>query len=124
MRPSYTYAATVLSVHDGDTLALDVDLGFHVHTHTSVRLLGCNARELAQPGGTAARDHLRALLPIGTAVTIRSVLDDKYGGRVDAAVTLIDGTDLVTALTADQWVAAWDGTSTRPLPPWPRTVTP
>lgn len=120
MNPSYVYAATVLSVHDGDTITLDVDLGFSVHVRTSVRLLGCNARELSDVGGKEARDNLRALLPAGTPVTARSVLVDKWGGRYDAAITLADGTDLVQSLIASHWLAAWDGTGTRPLPPWPR----
>lgn len=124
MTPAYVYAATVESVHDGDTITLDVDLGFRVHIHVSVRLLGCNARELSQDGGKEARDNLRALLPAGTPLTIRSVLVDKYGGRYDAQVILDDGTDLVATLIADQWLTTWDGTGARPLPVWPRTVTP
>lgn len=120
MNPAYVYAATVLSVHDGDTLTLDLDLGFSVHVRASVRLLGCNARELSEPGGKEARDHLRALLPLGTPVTARSVLVDKYGGRYDAAIALGDGTDLAQSLVDAHWLAAWNGTGARPLPPWPR----
>lgn len=121
---TYVYNATVTRVVDGDTLDLDVDLGFSVHYRTSVRLLGCNARELSQDGGKEARDNLRALLPVGTAVTVATVKADKYGGRWDAQVTLADGQDLVTLLISTQWAAAWDSIGTRPVPPWPRTVTP
>ena len=117
---AYVYAATVRSVYDGDTIKVDVDLGFSVHLHTSARLLGCNAIELSQPGGVEARDNLRTLLPVGTVIALRSVLVDKFGGRVDAQITLPDGTDLVTELIATNWVAAWSGTGPRPLPPWPR----
>lgn len=136
MLPSYVYAATVLSVHDGDTITLsirlrrsrgkDTDFGFHFYRengwlvlHAPIRLLECNARELGEPGGPEAGDHLRTLLPAGTQVTIRSVATDKYA-RYDAAVTLADGTDLVTQLVADDWAAAWDDKGPRPLPPWPR----
>ena len=120
MTPTYVYAATVLSVHDGDTLTASISLGFNVSFRTSVRLLGCNAIELSQPGGIEARDNLRALLPAGTPIVLRSVLVDKYGGRVDAQINLADGTDLIAALIAAHWAAAWDGTGTRPVPPWPR----
>ena len=119
-RPAFTYAATVRSVYDGDTIKVDIDLGFSVHLHTSARLLGCNAIELSQPGGVEARDNLRALLPTGTVVTLRSVLVDKFGGRVDAQVTLPDGTDLVTGLIAAGWAAVWSGAGPRPVPAWPR----
>jgi endonuclease YncB( thermonuclease family) len=94
------------------------------------RLLGCNARELAEPGGVEARDHLAGLVldvgvPVGLGrrgVVLTSVKRDKYGGRYDAAVTLPDGSDLVAGLIAGQWAAPWDGRGPRPVPPWPRTV--
>lgn len=117
----FVYNATVISVHDGDTLTLDVDLGFSVHVTESFRLLGCNARELSQPGGPEARNNLASLLPAGSQVQIRSVKPDKFGGRFDAAVDL-NGNDLIALLIAEQWAAAWNGQGTKPVPPWPRTV--
>lgn len=124
--PAYRYEATVVRVVDGDTLILDVDLGFHVWLRgQSFRLLGCNARELHEPGGPEARDNLRDLLStLLMPVTLRSVRVDKFGGRFDAAITLKGGADLVTALIADGWVAAWDGTGERPVPSWPRQPAP
>lgn len=118
----YIYDAIVLGVHDGDTIRLDVDLGFSAHEEIDFRLLGCNARELSQPGGPEARDNLVALLPVGTKLTIRSVKPDKFGGRYDADVTLPDGDNLVARLIDEQWVAPWNGAGTKPVPPWPRTV--
>lgn len=120
----YEYKAVIVHVHDGDTLSVTADLGFEVLLEVDVRLLGCNARELSQPGGTEARDHLIDLLPIGTSVVIKTVKPDKFGGRYDAAITLADGSDLVLLLIAQQWVAPWNGRGTKPVPPWPRTVTP
>jgi endonuclease YncB( thermonuclease family) len=120
----YVYNAIVVTVHDGDTLTLGVDLGFDLRDTVPFRLLGCNARELSQEGGPEARDHLAALLPPFARVKIASVKPDKFGGRYDAAVLLADGTDVVAQLVDQQWAAAWDGTGTKPVPPWPRTVTP
>ena len=122
----YTYNAMVVAVHDGDTITASIDLGFHVMLfQQQVRLLGCNARELSEPGGLEARDNLRALLPSAPAtVTIRTVRPDKFGGRYDAQITLPDGTDLVSKLIADGWAAPWDGTGSKPVPPWPRPNTP
>src|SRR5205814_7565302 len=98
-RLMYDYRATVVAVHDGDTVTLDVDLGYHLHQTGPYRLAGCNARELHAPGGAEARDHLAQLLPPGTEVTIRSlkggpVPDDKYAPRYDATVELPGGRDL------------------------------
>jgi endonuclease YncB( thermonuclease family) len=115
----YEYAATVIAVHDGDTCTADIDAGFYVHVITPIRLLGCNAIELAQAGGVEARDNLAALL-LGQHVTLRTVKPDKFGGRYDAAVTLPDGRDLVAVLIAAGWAVAWNGRGKAPVPVWPR----
>jgi endonuclease YncB( thermonuclease family) len=101
------------------TLTLNVDLGFFVHVVVPFRIVGINARELAQPGGPEARDHLAALLPAGTEVTVASLKPDKFGSRWDAAITCSGG-EVAAELVATQWAAAWDGTGTKPVPPWPR----
>ncbi len=123
--PAYRYEAVVTAVHDGDTITADVSLGFGVWMRTQAfRLLGCNARELADPGGSEAHINLAALLLAGPAVTLTSVKPDKYGGRFDAVITLPDGTDLVSRLIAEQWAAPWNGRGAKPVPPWPREVGP
>jgi endonuclease YncB( thermonuclease family) len=125
----YEYFATVREVHDGDTVKVDLDQGLDYWRHNVLmRLYGCNARELSQPGGKEARTNLAALLPVGAKVVVRShkvgkdLDEDKYGGRYDATITLPDGRDLVSVLVEQQWVAEWDGKGARPLPPWPRTI--
>jgi endonuclease YncB( thermonuclease family) len=119
----YRWPAVVTAVHDGDTITADVNLrGFGVWVRGQVfRLAGCNARELAEPGGLEARDHLRELLNFGeNSVTLTSIRPDKFGGRYDCAITLPDGSDLVAELIADGWAAAWDGRGIKPVPSWPR----
>lgn len=122
----YTYRATVRRVVDGDTIRVDVDLGFGLVNRgedaggLSVRILGINARESYQAGGPEAKAHLEQLLPIGARVLMRTVKVDKYGGRYDAAVELPDGRDLAATLVGGGWASAWDGVGSRPLPPWPR----
>jgi endonuclease YncB( thermonuclease family) len=123
----YTYKATVCSAHDGDSIHVDIDLGFGLTLGSDnsvpgamLRLAGCNARELEEEGGIEAREHLVTLLPAGTVVTLRTVKPDKFGGRYDAVVELPDGRDLATVLIEEGWVAAWSGEGERPVPPWPR----
>ena len=119
----WTYPqATVVYVHDGDTLAADLDLGFGLKLRQLLRLDGCNAIELSQPGGQAARVNLAVLLPVGTVVPVSIVSLDKYAGRCDAQITLPDGRDLVTVLIMQQWAAPWNGLGPKPTPPWPRTI--
>jgi micrococcal nuclease len=42
----YRYQAKVTRVIDGDTLDVDIDLGFHVHVKEKIRLLDVNTPEI------------------------------------------------------------------------------
>src|SRR5437868_2041758 len=131
------YQATVVAIHDGDTLDVDVvlwphqhtpsdhDLGFNVHhdrrgivlEHQSVRLKGCNAAELATPEGKAALAYLQTLVQVGDPVTLTSFGWDKYGGRIDGRVRTKAGVDLAEAMIAAGQAAPWDGVGVKPVPP-------
>ena len=45
MEPKFEYKAKVLRVVDGDTIDLDIDLGFNAHLKERVRLLGVDTPE-------------------------------------------------------------------------------
>lgn len=60
----WTYRAALIQVIDGDTLRLDIDLGFHVHTQQDIRLLAVSAPELNQPGGAEATDFVKQWMPL------------------------------------------------------------
>jgi endonuclease YncB( thermonuclease family) len=119
--PDYTYKATVVTVRDGDNCTLDMDLGFWCTVRMSCRLAGLNAIELASPGGAEAAAHLASLIPPGSAVTVQSVRPDKYAGRFDGVIFLPASppVNVNARMIADGYAAAWDGTGSRPVPPWP-----
>lgn len=127
----YVYYADVVEVHDGDTFTCDVSLGFDVwHNSAHFRIAGISARELSQPGGREARDHLAGLLPIGTRVLIRSVkvdadpADDMSFDRYVVVVQLPSGADLATLLVNTGWACYWNGrTKPTPYPDWPIVTT-
>ena len=78
----YEYEATVISVTDGDTIRLDIDLGFNmVIKNTPIRLTGINAPEKNTPEGRVAKTYLKELLPPGTQLILHSQKDktEKYG---------------------------------------------
>jgi len=71
-------AATVLSVGDGDTLRV-VDGSKRL----TIRMACIDASETAQrPYGSASRQRLQALAPVGSVVTLRPQTIDKYGRTV------------------------------------------
>lgn len=85
--------ATVVRVVDGDTVVLDLDLGWHITLRAGVRVYGVDAPELATEEGKRAAEWVRSWLPVGAPVTFRSRVLDKYG-RPLGRVVLGDGRDL------------------------------
>lgn len=109
-------AAQVMRVVDGDTLQVRVRIWLDQDVVVLARLRGIDAPELHGPcaaAGAAARDALAALVGDG-AVTLRHVGADKYGGRVDAEVTLPDGRDAARTLVQTGFAHPWTGRGKRP----------
>lgn len=82
MGSDYKYNATLTAIHDGDTVTVEVDLGFYITARKIVRLAGINAPELSTPEGVTAKTALVGL--VGTLprhVTVQSYKTgiEKYG---------------------------------------------
>jgi micrococcal nuclease len=80
----YEYNARLTRVVDGDTVWLDVDLGFGVHTNSDFRLFGIDTPEVigaTRAAGLAAKAELERLLSLGTLriETHKGDESDKYG---------------------------------------------
>jgi endonuclease YncB( thermonuclease family) len=129
------YPLVIASVIDGDSVRAFLDRGGDDWWLTTVRLHGCAARELRDPGGPEAREYLRGLLtpisPPGIADIFlprwqgecESLSWDKYAGRILARVWLPGFThDVSTLLIQAGFAAPWDGRGTQPKPPWPLTT--
>lgn len=131
--PGHTYPCAVVSVHDGDTLLAAADQGDGAWWLIDIRLIGGNARELKDPGGPEARDHLielvRPIQPIlvqamFAARAVRGTLTthgwDKFGGRALGQIATPTVPDVMAAMIRDGYAAPWtDGKSPKPVPPWP-----
>lgn len=74
----YEYKATVIKVHDGDTLHLKIDLGFKIFWEVNCRLALLNTPELGA-GGEIAQKFVQDYFPIGTKVLLKSKLLDLHG---------------------------------------------
>jgi len=91
----YHYRAKVVSVYDGDTMRVDIDLGMSVIIHNEpVRLNRINAPELKgdeRERGLASRDFLRSRVE-GKDVLLQTEKDDKGKyGRYIVEVWLKEG---------------------------------
>jgi micrococcal nuclease len=77
----YDYAARVVRVVDGDTLHLDVDLGFDILRRDTFRLAGINAPELRTVEGQLAKEWLELWLRDARELRITTVKDrkERYG---------------------------------------------
>ena len=97
--PPYTYRAEVRRIVDGDTVAMDVDLGLNICAKNQVmRLLNVHAPEMVgsdKLAGMQAKTALADKLPVGTPVIIATHKDkgDKYG-RLLVEIYTLDGTDV------------------------------
>lgn len=128
--PHYIYQATILGVHDADTIevslrtalrstrTVNTDLGLHLHVeggfltrHDSVRLVGLNAAELVTAAGKAAREALLRQIPIDSTVRIGTHLDrtEKYGRLLGQVWRASDGLYINQWLIDNNYAAAWDG---------------
>lgn len=77
----FDYNAKLERVVDGDTVWLDVDLGFGLHAHFDFRLYGINTPEVigaTRTAGLAAKAEIERLLALGT-LRIETFKSDKYG---------------------------------------------
>lgn len=115
----YEYKAKVASVYDGDTLTVDIDLGFDLWLRNQkVRVAGIDTPEVNSKNADlrtraiAARDRVRALIPDGSDVTLVSEKYDpteKYG-RILAKVRIDGlGIDLATELIEEGFATPYSG---------------
>ena len=74
----FQYKATVYNVVDGDTVDVNVDLGFKVYTKQRVRLNGIDTPERGQPGYAEAGDKLRELV-LNKEITLMTYKQSKWG---------------------------------------------
>jgi len=91
----YEYKCKILRVVDGDTVDVDIDLGFGIWMHKErVRMMGIDTPEsrtrdkVEKTFGLASKNRLKELLPVGSIGVLKTEIDrsgeDKKGkfGRI------------------------------------------
>lgn len=86
-KQKFVYEAKVLDVHDGDTITVEIDLGFNVKFTEKIRFYGINAPELRvrneakklveNPEGTKTLNVVKDFLKIGETIVIETMKDKK-----------------------------------------------
>lgn len=81
----YTYKATVNSIYDGDTIRVDIDLGFGIiFRDQSLRLLGIDTPEVRgeeRSQGLISKAFVEQRIPVGSVIKIATQKDrkEKFG---------------------------------------------
>jgi len=83
----YTYKCIITDIKDGDTVVVDIDLGFRAWLHDiSIRVNGIDAPEtrtkdlIEKRWGLLSKSIVEKLIPIGSTQIITTVIDrDKFG---------------------------------------------
>lgn len=115
----YQYKAKVLKVLDGDTVDIDLDLGFNiVLANQRVRLAGIDTPESRTTNseekvrGQLSKKKVAEKLPVGSWVKIETQKsdsnDDKFG-RILAVFILEDGTSLNQWMIDNNYAVLYNG---------------
>ena len=106
----YHYKATVKRVVDGDTVDMNMDLGFGVSKLVRIRLWGIDAPEVKgdeRPEGLAAKAFLETLLPVGASAEVYTEKDKDAGwGRYVGEVYSLTSDHSIEFDISDEMVEA------------------
>lgn len=115
----YEYRCKILRVIDGDTVDVDIDLGFGVWMHKErVRLYGIDTPEsrtrdkVEKKYGLMSKQFVKDHMPVGSAQTLVTIKDatGKFG-RILGKFKLEDGTILNELMIKKYYAVAYHGQS-------------
>ena len=117
---AYTYNCTVVRVVDGDTVDVDIDLGFDVILKKQrIRLMGVDTPEkrtrdeLEKQFGLLATSIVEGFCPVGEKIMVETVLDGKGKfGRILGTLWVDNNTlNLNEFLITERYAVAYEGQS-------------
>jgi micrococcal nuclease len=113
----YEYNCKIVRVVDGDTVDVDIDLGFNHWIHGErIRLFGvdcpeCRSRDPKEKAaGLAAKDFIKRLLHDGGTYTLTTKEKGKFG-RYLGVIMLSDKTSINAALVSEHLAVPYHGQS-------------
>lgn len=114
---TYVNTGTINRIIDGDTIIINVDLGYNITATQHFRVDGINAPEHNTTAGQTATNYLTTLIPPTTRVTVTCSGPDKYGNRWLATITTPDGLSIGTEMLSSGNAFAWNGLGKKPTAP-------
>lgn len=111
----YEYKAKCIKVIDGDTIDVDIDLGFNTHFQTRVRLAGIDTPELRavnpleRQAAQQIRNYVKAAIE-GRDIILKTYKDpseDKYGRYL--AMVYINEQNMNNSLVEMKYAKEYDG---------------
>jgi micrococcal nuclease len=117
----YEYRCKILRVVDGDTVDVDIDLGFGMWMHKErVRMMGIDTPEsrtrdkVEKKFGLASKQFVKDMMPVGSKQVLKTQIDrsgeDKKGkfGRI-LGDFLIDGKKLTETIIKEGYGVVYTG---------------
>lgn len=111
----YTYAATILNVVDGDTVEVDIDLGFGMwYRNQKVRLDGIDTPESRTSDkeekvrGTLSKNKLKEILGKKATLTTKIDPNEKFG-RILGVLVNEEGVNVNEWLIKNNYAVAYKG---------------
>ena len=94
--PNYTYRATVVKIVDGDTIDVDLDVGFYTTMRKRLRFLGIDTWEVRgaeKEQGLVAKARLTEIIQSSDNIYVQTIMDakGKYGRVLAYLWTETDG---------------------------------
>lgn len=122
--PQYKYKATIVEVHDADTIIVNWDMGRKIIIEDeTIRLAWIDSNELGTIEGENAGDWLKRKLPPGTVIGLETIKlksgrnkgsekQEKYGRYL--GVVWLDGVNLNEQLLNLGFAKVYDGQGPKP----------
>ena len=116
----YEYKAVVVKVIDGDTVDVDIDLGFNVWLKKQrIRLYGIDTPEsrtrdkVEKMFGNLAKAKVLDFCPIGSNIVLQTKTDGSRGkyGRILGELVTLDGPNVNTFLVENNYAVTYFGKS-------------
>jgi micrococcal nuclease len=110
----YQYKCKIIEIIDGDTVKVDVDVGFNIWMNNVViRLLGIDSPEsrtsdpLEKSFGVLSKKRLAELLPISSIQVVQTTINDKYGRILGDFI--VNQESVSTCLIRDGYAVPYNG---------------